>query len=215
MKVLVLCDDRWHPAETVKTGLEPLKAKGFHFDFIEDAKDWSEAKMKEYPVVILSKSNNISAANDAPWVTEPVEQAFAKHLEQGGGLLVIHSGTAGYSENKLLRSLIGGVFDHHPEQCEVTMEPVKENTLTEGCNVFTMLDEHYFMQIDDTDADIIMTTRSKAGVQPGGWTRKHGRGRVCVLTPGHNVDVWTNSNYQKLICNSLIWCGGAVENQIS
>ncbi len=37
MRALVICDDRWHPAQVPRKGLEPLNREGFSFDFIEQA----------------------------------------------------------------------------------------------------------------------------------------------------------------------------------
>ena len=61
MEILVLCDDYWHPASTVKGGLTPLEELGYRFEYIENVKDWSTEAMRKYQVVILSKSNNTSA----------------------------------------------------------------------------------------------------------------------------------------------------------
>jgi uncharacterized protein len=208
MKVLVICDDYYHPGNIVKQGLEPLKEQGIQFEFMEDAKEWSKESMKNYPVTILSKSNNISSKDRTHWVTSEAENAFTEYVRQGGGLLAIHSGTAEYSENKQLKSLLGGLFSHHPEQCPVYVEPVKGHALTEACSAFTVGDEHYFMDMSDSKADIFMTTTSINGTQPGGWTRTEGKGRVCVITPGHNLEVWLNPNFQVLVKNLLIWCAG-------
>lgn len=68
-------------------------------------------------------------------------------------------------------------------------------------------DEHYFMEIDDPQIDVFLTTSSQHGILPGGWTRTEGKGRVCVLTPGHHVEVWRHPSYQALIKNGLDWCG--------
>jgi hypothetical protein len=43
MNVLVLCDDRWHPAQTVRLGLQSLSAQEFYFVWLEDARAWSPA----------------------------------------------------------------------------------------------------------------------------------------------------------------------------
>jgi type 1 glutamine amidotransferase len=56
---------------------------------------------------------------------------------------------------------------------------------------------------------VFLTTVSEHGTQPGGWTRLEGQGRVCVLAPGHNLEVWLAPAYQTLIANALRWCGGA------
>jgi len=208
MNVLVLCDDYWHPACTPRAGLAPLNGAGYAFDFIEHAADWSAARMAAYPVVLLTKSNNISAADKTLWMTDDVQQAFVDYVRAGGGLLAVHSGTAEYQETPVLRRLLGGVFAHHPKQCPVTVEPLTGHPLTAGVEAFTVQDEHYFMDMDDVGVDLFLTASSQHGVQPAGWTRREGDGRVAVLTPGHNLEVWLEPAYQTLLHNALRWCAG-------
>ena len=207
MQTLVLCDDYWHPARVPQEGLSALKDQGFAFDWIENAHDWSAERMAAYPLVILTKSNHISSADQTSWMTDEVQSAFADYVRKGNGLLAIHSGTAGYQEMTVLRSLLGGVFTHHPEQCAVRMEPQTSHPLTTGIPPFTLKDEHYFMAMYDPQADIFMTTHSEHGEQPAGWRRTEGAGRVAVLTPGHNLEVWLHPSYQSLLLNVLRWCG--------
>jgi type 1 glutamine amidotransferase len=128
-------------------------------------------------------------------------------VHKGNGLLAIHSGTADYDKMPVLRSLLGGVFTHHPEQCPVTVNPHAGHPLSAGSAPFTLNDEHYFMALDDPQADVFMTTKSEHGEQPGGWRRIAGDGRVAVLTPGHNLEVWLHPSFQTLLLNSLRWGG--------
>jgi uncharacterized protein len=206
MRVLVICDDYWHPARVVREGLGPLAGGDFEFDVIENAGDWSAERMAGYPVVLLAKSDNVSAADKRPWGTEKVQQAFVEYVRQGRGLLAVHSGTVAYHETPLLRTLLGGVFKRHPAQCPVTVEPRAGHPLTAGSAPFTVVDEHYFMELDDAEADLFMTTTSQHGTKVGGWTRVEGEGRVCVLSPGHNVEVWLHPSFQALLRNALRWC---------
>jgi type 1 glutamine amidotransferase len=205
-RILVLCDDHWHPASTVMQGLSPLADQGHVFEWRADAREWSAAHMGSFPLVILSKSNNVSSADDSAWVTPDVESAFVSYVRNGNGLLVIHSGTAGYQHLPALRALMGGAFLKHPAQCLVTIRPLAGHPLTAGAAPFTVTDEHYLMQIDDADASVFMTSESDSGVQPAGWTRCDGAGRVCILTPGHNLAVWLQPTYQALLSNALRWC---------
>jgi type 1 glutamine amidotransferase len=115
------------------------------------------------------------------------------------------SGLAGYDQLMVLRGLMGGVFIRHPPQCPVTVEPRAGHALAAGGATFTVADEHYFIDLDDDQADVFLTTASEHGTQPGGWTRTEGAGRVCVLTPGHNVEVWLDPSYQVIIQNALRW----------
>jgi type 1 glutamine amidotransferase len=208
MKVLVLADDYWHPASVVREGLAPLAARGYTFDWIVDGTAWSPERMAAYPLVILSKSNNTTQADETPWVTPAVEQAFAAYVRGGGGLLALHSGTV-YRATDVMRPLLGGTFVEHPAQCEVTHTPQAGHPLTEGVGAFAAVDEHYHMALEPDTTDVFFTTTSEHGTQPGGWTRTEGAGRVAVLTPGHNVQVWLAPAYQVLLENVLRWCAGA------
>jgi uncharacterized protein len=205
---LVLCDDYWHPAGVPRAGLGALGDSGVAFDWIEQAGEWSAERMAAYPLVVLTKANNVSSIDQQPWVDDAVQAAFRDYVRRGNGLLAIHSGTAGYQQLPLLRGLLGGVFVRHPPQCPVLVEPQHGHPLTAGAAPFTLVDEHYFMDLDDAQADVFLTTRSEHGAQPGGWTRAEGAGRVCVLTPGHNLEVWLHPSYQALIGNALRWCDG-------
>lgn len=209
-KVLVLCDDFWHPTQVPKDGLSPLKDHGFTFDWIENAHDWSVDLMSNYPLVILTKSNNVSSSDPGGWMTNEVQSAFADHVRQGNGLLAIHSGTAEYQDALVLRSLLGGVFSHHPDQCAVTLEPQTGHPLTKGVEAFTVKDEHYFMSMQDPYADVFLTSHSEHGEQPAGWKREAGKGHVAVLTPGHTPEVWLNPNFQELLFNCMRWCAGTL-----
>lgn len=209
MRILVLCDDRWHPAHTARLGLGPIEgdtSNDFVFDWIEDAHDWSEEKMMQYPVVILTKSNNVSSKNEIAWMTGKVEDAFLRYLQAGNGLLVIHSGTAGYEKLPILRGITGGAFASHPEQCEIKVIIEPQNPFNLNTASFTIFDEHYMMDLDDEKADVFLTTTSEHGTQPAGWTRTEGTGKVCVLTPGHNLEVWLQPDYQHLIRAAILWC---------
>jgi type 1 glutamine amidotransferase len=164
--------------------------------------------MVGYPLVVLTKSNNISSADQTPWMTPDAEEAFVAYVRQGGGLLGLHSGTAGYTQTPRLRQLLGGVFVQHPPQCPVTLQLHEGHALCAGAHPMTLQDEHYHMDMDASAApvDVFMTTTSEHGSQPGGWTRHEGTGRVAVLTPGHNLEVWLHPSYRALLVNAMRWC---------
>ena len=147
MKVLVLCDDYWHPGSVVRDGLKPLEDAGFSFDIIEDAAEWSPERMAAYPVVLFAKSDNVSAQDRSSWASEMVPQAFVDYVRAGNGLLAMHSGTV-YEKMPVMRGLIGGAFLNHPKQCPVTVEPQAGHPLTAGASAFTAVDEHYMMALD-------------------------------------------------------------------
>ena len=55
------------------------------------------------------------------------------------------------------------------------------------------------MNMTDDNANVFIYTTSKNGNQPGGWTKEDGKGRICVITPGHNLEVWLNEHFQIIL----------------
>jgi len=105
MNILVLCGDTWHPPGLARQGLGALTGRELTFDFVESLVDWSTITLMDYPAVILTKSDQVSATDSRAWMTEAVQGAFLEYVQSGRGLLAIHSGTAGYAEKPSLRSL--------------------------------------------------------------------------------------------------------------
>ena len=206
MQTLVLCGDYHHRAEVAQEGLEAVTDKTFTFDWLTEASAWSAEKMNAYPLTILTRANHVSSTDQAAWMTPEIEAAFLDYVQRGNGLFVIHSGTALYDKCSVLRPLIGGIFTMHPPQCPVTVAPIADHPLAEGSTSFTLVDEHYHMAFDDPNATLFLNASSEHGTQPAGWTRTEGDGRVCVLAPGHNVEVWLHPSFQTLLLNGLRWC---------
>jgi type 1 glutamine amidotransferase len=225
MRVLLLCDDYWHPGQIPIDGVATLAGQGFRFDTITNAKDFAPGMFSSYPVVLLAKSDQVSREDETSWKTEAIQQAFITYVENGGGLLVVHSGIVAGKQTEALDLLIGCRLVTHPHDCLVTVQPIKPHPVTEGVGMFCETDEHYRLEILAHDADILIASYSPpqgqadkyqedpynntpAWVCPAGYVRAQGKGRVCVLTPGHLLPVWRNSQYQRTIANALKWCGG-------
>ncbi len=206
MRALVLCDDSAHPAALTREGLGALGDSDHEFEWLEDPAQWSAERMNNFPLTIFSKANNTSGSDPAPWADKAIGQAFVNYVAQGNSVLFLHSGTALYGEVPSLCNLMGGSFVGHPPQCPVTVEMLEGHPLAKGSSPFTLKDEHYQMEMHDSNVDLFLHTTSEHGRQPAGWTRTEGKGRVCVLTPGHNLAIWHHPSYQVILRNSLNWC---------
>ena len=130
----------------------------------------------------------------------------------------MHSGNVFMGEGdgvKEYTEFVGNRFLSHPLRCEVILKKEKEHAIMCGvAEEFSIRDEHYQMEILAEDADIFLTSQSKTGgIQTAGYTREIGRGRLCVLTPGHTISVWQNKEFQKIFLNAIDWCltGGETE----
>jgi type 1 glutamine amidotransferase len=223
MRVLLLCDDYWHPGQVPVDGVKPLEQHGFRFDIITDTNNFEPETLADYPIVLLCKCDEVSPQNRTSWKTENVQRAFINYVENGGGLLVVHSGTVAGEQTQALDALIGCRFTYHPHDCPVTVQPLKPHPVTEGAGMFCEVDEHYRLEILANDVDIIMASysppqglaekydedpynNSPACICPAGYVRTQGKGRICVLTPGHHLSVWHNPHFQRTLSNALHWC---------
>lgn len=212
IQILVLCDDVWHPVEVIKRGLSDLQDKEFHFDFVCAAKDILTPEMiRRYPVIMNCKGNAVTSANGAPWyepgVTEVGAEEFAEYVKEGGGFLSVHAGnTARRDSWNEYVDFVGNSFVAHPPRCEVKIMVEKQHPVTEGVTDFSIRDEHYELADIAEDADIFLKSSSeKGGTQIAGYSRQIGEGKICVLTPGHVVDVWQNEMFRKLLFNAIHW----------
>lgn len=228
-KVLFIYDDVWHPAEVIDRGLQTFgeELMGYEFDMVMTAKDILTPEMlKEYPLIVCCKGNAINAANSAPWfeegVTEVMPKDFRKYVEEGGSFLAVHAANtftkAGCPE---MADLLGGSFVTHPPRCAVTVYPVSEHPIVRDLDAFTQRDEHYQLDLasdilkadqveapyGDKETSVFLKSYSvTGGTQIAGWTRKIGKGRLCCITPGHTLGVWSDPEFQKLFLNSMAWC---------
>lgn len=211
----MICDDLWHPADVLERGLGSLRAEGYELDFVKTAKDiLTPAMLREYPVVINAKGNSVNAANPAPWfeptVTEVMPEDFGQYVEEGGGFLALHAGnTYRKDTQKAFSDLIGNSFLGHPLRCPVTVKTVGFHPVLEGVEGFTERDEHYQIGELAQDIDVFLETESESGgTQVAGYTRNIGKGRLCVITPGHTLAMLQNENFRTLLKNAIDWCAG-------
>jgi type 1 glutamine amidotransferase len=203
LRTAVFCNDTWHPAALIRSGLAPLARDEFSFDWLETPAAWSGASLPDYDMVVLAKGNTTGPEDRSPWLTPEIENAFVDYTRSGKGIFFLHAGTC-YRENARLRALTGGAFLKHPPPSPLTLEGRDGHPITQGTQATTFIDEHYEIILDDPSADVFLRTHSQHGRQPAGWTRQE-YGRVCALAPGHSKEAWADAQFLQLLDNSLRW----------
>lgn len=213
-RILVLCDDLWHPAEVIERGLALLETDRYTFDVVKTAKDiLTPEYIEDYPMILCCKSNCINLGNKEPWfeegVTEVMPEDFERYVRAGHGFLAVHSSLV-YSEKNRpeFSKMLGCAFVTHPPRCAVSVHVENgAHPVAQGVTDFDTRDEHYMIDMNAPDADVFLTSTSeKGGRQVAGYTRLLGEGRLCALTPGHTLAVWQNPQFQRLVLNAIAWC---------
>ena len=210
MKVLVISDDTWHPAEVIELGLRPLN-DCFDMTYIRTAKDILTPKLlREFDVVMVCKGNCINIGNHEPWfeegVTEVMPWDFQRYVEEGGGFVALHAGNC-FWKGDAMTELTGNCFVGHPPRCPVSLH-FESSPLTRGAEDFTERDEHYQIEVTAKDAKVFATSSSETGgSQIAGYTRELGMGRAAVYTPGHTLAMLSHPSTQAILKNLLRWAG--------
>lgn len=214
MKILLVCDDTWHPAEIIERGLQAMDKEELVFDVVKTAKDiLSPSFVRRYDVLVNCHGSAINASNNNPWfeptVTEFGPEEFRDYVAEGGALVVVHSGLTVSSRSHpqpVYTELVGSYFLGHPLREMTHVSITCENEITLGVENFSERDEHYQIAVTAKDVELFMETTSEhGGTFISGYRRCYGKGRVVVLTPGHTLAVWENKNFQQLLKNAIRW----------
>lgn len=197
MKVLIICNDQSCSQNLEKKGLNFLDTI-HNTEWICNSKDLISMDFNDYNLIILAKSVK-------GWMTPEIENNFIDFVNNGGSLLVMHLGTIGYKKNCRFSTLLGGIYNHNTSECLVRYQPAQNHELTKEVISYHFIDEHYFVDLIQNDLDVFLYSESDHGVQPAGWRRTQGSGKVTVLTSGHNKSVWESFNNRNLIDNIVKW----------
>jgi len=163
----------------------------------------------DYQVVLsytcLSKNIPEQAASTPERLTGEQVCGLADWVQNGGGLLAIHSATViGESDPELSR-LLGGAFISHPAPFTFAVDPVSdEHPITSGVPAFDVYDEFYIERCEPSVA-IHMTAIYEGKTYPMVWSKPEGAGRVAHIAPGHFPEVWKHPLYQRSMIQAVNW----------
>ena len=213
MKLLFIAGDYWHSKELLERELAFLKDLGHEIDFVEDAKDIVTMELiRKYDEVVIAKGNALTSANQHPWFEKgttvlPVS-GYEEYVKGGGSLLILHAG-ASFNKNDCqeMTEFIGVSFIEHPLQCRVDISiALPAHPIAENLAPFTLSqDEHYFIERTETDGEVVLEGTSHAGTQPACIAREMGKGRLCILTPGHNALVFKTEGFRNALVSCIEW----------
>ena len=150
-------------------------------------------------------------------ITESQKAKFLSLFDQGVGLVVMHHALVSYQGWPEFERIIGGTYPEpqdrkgkvtpqlgyeHDVQVPVTIV-AKDHPVTAGLTDFTIHDEIYWgFRTHPGVTPLITTTHSKSG-KPLMWTRTEKKSRVLYLQLGHGPEAFADSNFRKLLAQSI------------
>jgi len=213
-------------------GHQPVAATEFFIPFLE--RSGYHVRVEESPEVfsdagLMAGVDLVLQCVSMATIEGPQLDGLRGAVENGTGLAGWHGGIVDSYRNPDYLQLIGGQFAAHPginpddrtgQQTDsfvrhtVTMLPAAAgHPITHGIGDFELITEQYWV-LSDSYNDVLATTTQQVRAwdpwhrpvtSPAVWTRRWGRGRIFVTTPGHDVGVLGDRNVRTLIERGLLW----------
>lgn len=210
------------PVEATELFIPYLKEEGFEVRIEDSPEVYAEASLVEIDLVLQCYTMGQASGEAVAGLRAAVAG--------GTGLVGWHGGIAdSFRESSDYMHLIGGQFACHPSKHpDKVHQDQEDNYLTyqvdivadhadhpvvAGLGSFELTTEQYWV-LSDGLCDVLATTTHPAPpwhpwhrpvTSPAVWTRNWGHGRICVVTPGHSVDVLEHPTVRTLIERGMTW----------
>jgi scyllo-inositol 2-dehydrogenase (NADP+) len=207
-QALMLVGGPWHANEAAGEVLEELlRERGgrWRLTVTRDLDALAALPASKYAAVIIYTTGFRSD------LTEPRETGLLEFVENGGGLIGVHSAADSFRDSRAYVEMLNAEFLTHPHFHEFPVEIVDgAHYLTARMPDFTIPDEMYHLQnYDPARCTLLAETFWQGRRLPMAFVRRHGRGRVVYLANGHDLRAWRHPEFQRLLLRSLEWTQGA------
>lgn len=170
--------------------------KQFDITITQDRDQFKAENVGKFDVVMIyTTGGNLSPEQ---------EQGLVKFVENGGGLVGIHSATDSFKNSDAYWKLMYGRFRGHGSGTFPVRITGKRHPIVEGMTDFEITDETYQHNWHPDSKAIVLMRRVEDG-DPSSWVQYVGNGRVFTTGLGHGKPAWTNPAFQKMIERALLW----------
>jgi len=196
-RILVLGDDEnasYHPI----TQIEDVLIEILNEYDVKCTKDRKELKnLKPYDL-FLSYVDCWEQKLDSQYMAD-----LLSYVAQGGRMLVLHNGIS-YQENYEFACMLGARFIGHPKRRDLTITMVGDHELIQSLEPFVLFEEPYQFEFigqnhEEWMPTILMEYEMEGIKYPAAWVHRYGAGQVCYFMPGHDVSVFENIEFQKVL----------------
>lgn len=164
----------------------------------------------------LSKFDGVLIYANHDYISPSQEEALKGFVEEGNGLIPIHSATGNFKNSDWYINTIGGQFKSHGTGTFSAEIINPDHPVMEGISELETWDETYVHQRINPDMVVLMERVEGNIREPYTLVREQGEGRVFYTAYGHNDSTWTNYDFLQLVENGILWAvGDDVREQIS
>ena len=154
-------------------------------------------------------------------ISEEEKNDFIDCLKAGKGIVVWHHAYCSYQDWDEYQTIIGGRYHEEPWiDTNGIKQPAssykynvqirakvadKKHPVTKGIKDFDIIDEAYGNGSVNPNVHVLLTTDNPYSTPSIAWTNQYGKSKVVTILLGHDKQAWTNSNFAKLLRQSIMW----------
>ena len=204
------------------------KTGAFEVEISNDIYQFEKKNLKNYDAVVLNNNCSVGPRRDLlldvldqdKSLTDDqrkkkaaeLESNLIEYVKKGGGLMVVHGAIVMQNNSMAFSEMVGGSFDYHPVQQEITLELCEPNhPLVKGFEgkSFVHTDEPYLFNkaytqknfrpllYMDTSKLTKKTKEIDEKIKYVSWIKRYGKGRVFYVSPSHNAQSFEDSRLLK------------------
>lgn len=197
LEVLFFGDDDHHvPLERYRMFKEVAGNRGINLTY--------EKRMEALNPENLSKYDALLVYANHQTITPEQLAALKGYIDQGGGFMPVHCGSACFKKTEGYIALVGGQIEGHDTGIFTARIVAPEHPVMRGFTPFETWDETYRHQKLSTD----ITVLQRRDDEPWTWVRQQGKGRVFYTAYGHDERCWGQDAFHDLLTRGLRWAAG-------
>lgn len=201
LHILFLGDEGHHqPMERAQQIIPYLASRGIKVHYTEQQEKLNTESLNQFDSVIFYGNRS--------GLTNAQESALYHYVNEGGGVVAIHSASAMFPESDAFISLVGGAFKAHGTGTFSTKRVQSEHPAIQGVPNFESWDETYVHMKHNPDKEVLSVRVEGDHEEPWTWVRNQGDGRVFYTAWGHDERTWGNEGFKQLIEQGLRWTVG-------
>ncbi|WP_038158786.1 PVC-type heme-binding CxxCH protein [Verrucomicrobium sp. BvORR106] len=168
-----------------------------YFDFFTQPTCLNPETLARYDAVMLYANHDK--------ITPEQFNALITFIESGGGFLPVHCGSACFGNEPRFAALVGARFKSHGAGVFKASTVDKAHPIMKGVAEYETWDESYVHDQHNPLGRKLLAERER---EPWTWVREQGKGRVFYTASGHDNRTWSNTNFQLLLRNAILWAIG-------
>jgi type 1 glutamine amidotransferase len=231
--------EHWTIPHTAAVSKLLAERSGFTVSTTKDIAMFDSEQLEKFDAIVLNNNCSIGDRRNLFWdvlkedpsLTDTDREARANALEKnlihyvssGGGLMILHGGIVMQNKSEAFGNMVGGSFDYHPKQQNITVKLVDADhpmvRAFQGAP-FEHIDEPYFFDNAYFDYDfrplLFMEADQLEGKKEAvgdnikyvSWIKRFGNGRVFYASPSHNAQSYENPGLLGFLADGLKYVVG-------